>query len=101
MQAWCCGRNFATVPCHGTAISDEAFLDQTSHEVHFGDSFKCKLVPFGSRIFWKYLNPDMVKEAAKFDATTRDGIFMGYHLHAGCRWSGDYLVMGTATCQTT
>ena len=97
MQAWCCGRNFATRPCHGVAASDAAHLDQTSHEVHFGESFKGKLVPFGSRIFWKCLNPDLIKEAAKFEEPTRDGIFLGNRVHSGCRWSGDYLVMDTVT----
>jgi hypothetical protein len=29
----------------------------------------------------------------KFGSRTKRGIFMGYHLHSGGRWSGDYLVM--------
>ena len=29
----------------------------------------------------------------KFGERTRRGIFMGYHLHSGGKWSGDYLIM--------
>ena len=34
-----------------------------------------------------------VKDTKKFDARTRPGIFMGYELHSGGRWSGDGLVI--------
>ena len=29
----------------------------------------------------------------KFGARTAEGIFVGYHLHSGGKWSGDYLVI--------
>ena len=32
-------------------------------------------------------------ETAKFDATSRPGIFLGYRMNSGGRWSKDYLVM--------
>eukprot|EP00959_Pyramimonas_sp_CCMP1952_P188333 3938575-Pyramimonas_sp.AAC.1 len=70
MQAWRCGRNFTTRPRHGVAATLDAYVDFSSHEVHFGDSFKGHLVPCGIRIFWKCPNPDLEKSAAKFDETT-------------------------------
>eukprot|EP00959_Pyramimonas_sp_CCMP1952_P093430 1955426-Pyramimonas_sp.AAC.1 len=97
MQAWCCGRNFSTRPCHGVAATLFACTDFSPHEVHFGASFNGHLVPYGIRIFWECLKPDLNNSAAKFDETIRAGLFMGYHLHSGGRWSGDYLVIGTAT----
>ena len=35
----------------------------------------------------------------KFDPRTRVGQFMGYHLHAGGKWSQDYLVIDVETYQ--
>eukprot|EP00959_Pyramimonas_sp_CCMP1952_P462952 9484103-Pyramimonas_sp.AAC.1 len=96
-QAWCCGRNFTTRPRRGVAATMDAYTDFSSHEVHFGESFKGHIVPCGTRICWKCLDPDPNESAVKFDETIRKGFFMGYHLHSGGRWSGDYLVIDAAT----
>ena len=38
-------------------------------------------------------NSDELAEQRKFDPPTRRGIFVGYHIHSGGRWSHDYLVI--------
>eukprot|EP00959_Pyramimonas_sp_CCMP1952_P429207 8989397-Pyramimonas_sp.AAC.1 len=75
----------------------DACNDSSSREVHFGEPFHGHLVPFSVRKFWKCLRPDVSESAVKFDEITREDLFMGYHLHSGGRWSGNYLVIDTAT----
>ena len=75
MQAFCCGRNFTSATT-GVTAQDPDLEGQTAHEVRFGESFRGKLIPFGARIFWKCLNPDINKESAKFEEPTREGLFM-------------------------
>eukprot|EP00959_Pyramimonas_sp_CCMP1952_P264408 5529076-Pyramimonas_sp.AAC.1 len=96
MQAFCCGHNFAHPSTGVAALSDE-HTEKTAHEIRFGESFPGHCIPFGARIFWKCLNPDINNETAKFKENAREGLFMGYHLHSGGRWSGDDLVLDTAT----
>eukprot|EP00959_Pyramimonas_sp_CCMP1952_P261988 5478524-Pyramimonas_sp.AAC.1 len=74
----------------------DACADFSSREVHFGESFKGRIVPFGTRILWKCLGPDLGESAAKFEETLREGLFMGCHLHSGGRRFGDYLVIDAA-----
>eukprot|EP00959_Pyramimonas_sp_CCMP1952_P181583 3796433-Pyramimonas_sp.AAC.1 len=40
MHARCCCRNLTTRPCHGIAATMGVCNDFSSHEVHFGESFK-------------------------------------------------------------
>ena len=50
-------------------------------------------MPFGCAVQYK---PSAAREVAnleKFGARAAHGIFVGYHLHSGGKWSGDYLVI--------
>ena len=38
-------------------------------------------------------------EMSKFDGKLRDGIFVGYRMHSGGIWSGQYLVLDAARFQ--
>ena len=66
--------------------------DLTPHQAMHGESFAGFLVPFGAQIRYKPQGP-LAQEAQKFEDRTRLGLFMGYHMHSGNRWSGDYLVL--------
>eukprot|EP00959_Pyramimonas_sp_CCMP1952_P299590 6266334-Pyramimonas_sp.AAC.1 len=71
MQAWCCGRNFTSLPRRGVAAT-RRMRRLLSREVHFGGSFKEHLFQLGTRIFWKCLNPDLNLSAVKSDETIRE-----------------------------
>eukprot|EP00959_Pyramimonas_sp_CCMP1952_P228369 4774913-Pyramimonas_sp.AAC.1 len=89
MQAFCCGRNFVHPSTGVAALSDE-HTDKTTHDIRCCESAPGHCMLFRVRILWKCLNPEINNETAKFKYNTREGLFMGYHLHSGGRWSGDY-----------
>ena len=59
-------------------------------KVH-GEPFYGKLVPIGAKVFIK---PSETKGDAtsKMETASIAGIFAGYELSSGCRWSGIYMV---------
>ena len=59
---------------------------------HESDFTGLKL-PFGCGVHYKPSAKREADEINKFGDRTRPGIFMGYHLHSGGKWSGDYLVV--------
>ena len=63
---------------------------KTIHEIRFGHKFKGFLLPFGCKVSYKPSGPD--DDTHKFGPRTKTGIFCGYHIHNGGKWSGDYLV---------
>ena len=50
------------------------------------------VIPYGALVQYKPNNPDVADSLHKFAPRTRPGIFAGYHLHHGGKWSGDYLI---------
>ena len=64
---------------------------KTSHEHRFGYKFKGLIIPFGAAVSYKPHGED-ADALHKFGPRTRTGIFIGYYLHHGGKWSGDYLL---------
>ncbi len=52
---------------------------------------KPKMIPFGARV--QFLPTPGRGNPKKFAATAEDGLFLGYHLQPGGRWTGDYAVV--------
>ena len=49
-------------------------------------------IPFGALV--TYLpTEDSSRKPKAFAPKTRDGLFLGYHMHPGGKWSGDYVVV--------
>eukprot|EP00959_Pyramimonas_sp_CCMP1952_P430155 9009611-Pyramimonas_sp.AAC.1 len=71
VQTFCCGHNFVH-PSAGVAALSEGHADKTAHEMRFGESFLGHCIPFGARIFWKCLNPEISNETAKFKENARE-----------------------------
>ena len=85
-KCFCCLYNFSyTDPKRGT----------TPYFERHGHKFSGKLIPFGALI--RYL-PSAEKELGKrdkFDASLRNGIFVGYRMHTGGRWTSQYVIIDT------
>eukprot|EP00972_Heterocapsa_arctica_P090534 13358065-Heterocapsa_arctica.AAC.1 len=79
----------------------DAFCDHINFAIFDGDSawnkrhregpFKGKQVPFGALIDFRLPKP-LMEKLPKFAGTSIPGIFLGYHMLSGERWSKDYLV---------
>ena len=67
--------------------------DLTPHELRHGTPFRGHRLPFGCAVEYKPHAIAEVNQQLKFEPKTRPGVFMGYHIHAGGKWSGDYLVV--------
>ena len=53
------------------AASDDKYKERAACEIRFGESLRGHTVPFGARIYWERLNPDLDETTAKFEQTTR------------------------------
>ena len=65
------------------------------HEVRHGAEFIGLLLPFGCEVGYLPLIP-VRKAAHKFAPKSRKGVFLGWHMLLGGKWSGDYLVADLA-----
>ena len=73
-------------------ISSRGPSGKTPYEAMHGEPFEGFIVPFGAQIRFKPQGP-LEHDAPKFGDRTRLGIFIGYHMHSGMKWSNDYLVL--------
>ena len=65
----------------------------TAYRNRFRKDFKGKLVPFAACVDYKPTNPRDIDDMPALGSKMRGGILIGYHLHAGGKWSGDYVVL--------
>ncbi len=63
--------------------------DSSYNRRHKIGHFKGQQIPFGALVDFM---PQPDTKVASMGAKTIPGIFLGYHVHAGGLWSGDYLV---------
>ena len=76
-------------------VHDKLSDNKTAYERRFNTQFKAKLIPFGAIV--RYLpfrdsrNPNTVMPSV--GDRTAPAVFLGYHVHAGGKWSGDYLLV--------
>ena len=57
-----------------------------------GKRWKGPQIPFGARIDYWSGPKHKVKLSARFDPSSVPGVFLGYPLHPGLIWRGDFLV---------
>ncbi len=63
------------------------------HVERHGKAFGGKLLPFGCHVRYLPNSSRELKKRDKLDASLRDGIFLGYRMHTGGRWTGQYYVV--------
>ena len=65
----------------------------TPWKIRFGENFKGPLIPFGCHIdYWNGPRKRRVKDGLKFEATSSEGIFMGYAIHPEFMWKEEFFV---------
>ena len=62
---------------------------QLRHDAEFGGM----LLPFGCLVQYKPASNREKAAVEKFGSRMTQGIFVGYHIHSGGKWSGDYRVI--------
>ena len=74
---------------------------QTAWELRFGTPFPAACIPLGCLVHYLPTNPkDKNTGVHKFEPSARQGVFLGYHMHAGSRWSKDFLVLDLINIRT-
>ena len=63
----------------------------SAYERQQGEMFPGLVIPFGCRVYFKP-SPISTKQPSKFDSDACAGVFMGYVLDPGGKWSGEYYV---------
>jgi hypothetical protein len=64
-----------------------------AYKERHGEKFQGKLVPFGAKVRYLPASERELSKREKLDASLRDAIFVGYRMHSGGRWTGQYLVL--------
>ena len=82
--------------CFLRNIHDEAFGTNTPYWLRFEIYYTGFKIPFGALVDYKPSSKREASDVKKFDSRTLPGIFIGYHVHCGGKWSGDYLVLDVA-----
>ena len=82
--------------CFLRNINDVVNNGKTAYQLRHESDFCGKRLPFGCAVHYKPSAHREVDDIQKFEARTRTGILVGYHLHSGGKWSGDYLVVDAA-----
>ena len=82
-------------------VQHKGHRGQTPWELRFGTPFPAACIPFGCLVHYLPTNPkDKNTGVHKFEPSARQGVFIGYHMHAGSRWSKDYLVLDLIKIRT-
>ena len=79
---WCLSQNVCEPPSGS----------RTPWNLRFEEEFKGQFLPFGCRIDYWTGPRQKPKKDLKFDPTSNPGVFVGYVIHPGFLWRGDYLV---------
>ena len=90
MMCFCWLRNVHDVRADG----------KTAYKARFGEDFDGPIIPFGCAVSYKPSRPKDIGRLAKLGEKTCEGIFMGYHLHSGGRWSGDVDILDSLELTT-
>lgn len=90
MRAFTCNYNF---------LHYDTKRGTNPHLERFGAKFKGNALVFGQRIRYLPSAKGELDAMSKFDSKLRDGIFVGYRMHSGGTWSGQYLVLDATRFQ--
>jgi len=92
MRHWCCARN-----AESRGRTDSAADMMTPHQHRFGEPFEAMRVPFGARVQFM---PTRVSrhwnQTKPFEPKLIEGIFLGWRMHPGGRWSSLYCIAALA-----
>jgi hypothetical protein len=66
-----------------------------AYKQRHGEEFQGKLIPYGAKIRYLPAAERELMKREKLDASLRDDIFVGYGMHSGRRWTGQYLILDT------
>ena len=66
--------------------------NMSPHERRFGHEFLGQLLPLGCKVLFRPPTP-VIKAQHKFAPRTMEGLFLGWHMLVGGKWSGDYWVV--------
>ena len=77
--------------CMAHNIAEDYEVD-SPWKIMTGKRWKGPQIPFGARVDYWTGPKRRVKPAARFDPSTLPGVFLGYPLHPGLVWRGDFLV---------
>ena len=81
------GKHFCTAS-NATPSTSSAVDKRSPYERRFNEPFPGELVPFGALVRYRP-NKVMLKKQPRFDATSRRGCFIGWHLQPGGKCKGD------------
>ena len=81
------------ITCVGHHFNIEPNDDEVSAwcKLH-GEEFKGKMIPFGAKVFFKPSGVREIEQKHKFDPMGSPGVFAGYEVGPGQRWSRKYKV---------
>ena len=74
----------------GAHRADAPDGDMSRWEQRHGSAFQGTFIPFGAVVDYKP-TPGRI-DSSKAAPSTRSGVFMGYRMRTGSKWSGQYLV---------
>ena len=77
--------------CMAHNIAEEYEMD-SPWKVKKGKRWNGPQIPFGARVDYWTGPKNKVKSSARFDPSSIPGVFLGYPLHPGLIWRGDFLV---------
>jgi len=76
-------------PHHAFARNIQHVAGDSSYMKRHGEHCKAKQIPFGALVDFM---PRQTEVQQAFEAKTRSGLMVGYEVHPGGKWSGDYLI---------
>ena len=77
-------------PHYAFARNIHLVVGDSSHMKRHGEHCKANQIPFGALVDFM---PRKTEVPQAFDAKTRSGLMVGYEVHPGGKWSGDYLIV--------
>ena len=79
--------------CYLRNVVDLLITNETAYHRRFGTDFQGPVWPFGCEIKYKPISKDDLTHCHKYGDKMLPGIFVGYDIKAGGKWSGDVLVI--------
>ena len=73
-------------------VREATHRGKTLYELRFGEKFNGPTIPFGAAVLHKPAET-ATSQNPKFGPRMKPGIFVGYFLNSGGKWSGDLLVV--------
>ena len=82
------------------ALNIERLEDGSAWEKLHKEAFKGKMIPFGAKVNFKPSEARKAESPSKFSPRSIPGVFAGYEISSGMKWSRKMLVWSMATMST-